>query len=91
MDQNKTSNKEPFIPLSKQSKQKQKAYHTSKRTTWGTLNPVTRKPPNPKAYKRKKSGKPIDDLLPDFLFKYNLMFCTSQYTPLKVVRIFNIF
>jgi hypothetical protein len=44
--------KQPFIPLGKQSKQKQKQYHASKRGTWGVINPITRKPPNPKAYKR---------------------------------------
>jgi len=46
----------PFIPLLKQSKQKQKEYHAKKRSTWGELNPVTRKPPNPKAYNRRKTG-----------------------------------
>jgi len=56
-DTNKNSNgkKRPFIPLAKQSKQKQKEYHASKRGSWGTLNPVTRKPPNPKIYNRAKS------------------------------------
>jgi len=39
-----------FVPLSKQSKQKQKQYHAIKRGSWGALNPVTRKPANPKAY-----------------------------------------
>jgi len=39
-----------FVPLSKQSKQKQKQYHAAKRSDWGGLSPVTRKPPNPKAY-----------------------------------------
>jgi len=39
-----------FVPLSKQSKIKQKQYHMSKRGSWGGLNPVTRKPANPKAY-----------------------------------------
>ena len=56
-DDNKKSGggkKQPFIPLSKQSKQKQKEYHASKRGSWGEINPVTRKPPNPKAYVRKK-------------------------------------
>jgi len=53
--------KKPYIPLAKQSKQKQKAYHTSKRGTWGEINPVTRKPPNPKAYNRKKSGQLINN------------------------------
>ena len=47
--------KQPFIPLSKQSKQKKKEYYASKRGSWGDINPVTRKPPNPKAYNRAKS------------------------------------
>jgi len=47
-----------FIPLNKQSKLKQKKFHSSKRGTWGEINPVTKKPPNPKAYKRKKK---VDD------------------------------
>ena len=47
--------KQPFIPLSKQSKQRQKEYHASKRGSWGEISPVTRKPPNPKAYNRRKS------------------------------------
>jgi len=46
--------KKIFIPLSKLSKQKQKEYHASKRGSWGAINPVTRKPPNPKAYKRER-------------------------------------
>jgi len=51
--------KQPFIPLSKQSKHKQKEYHASKRGSWGDINPVTRKPPNPKAYNRaKKESRP---------------------------------
>jgi len=48
--------KRPFIPLSKLSKQKQRAYHASKRGSWGEVNPVTRKPPNPKAYKRDRGA-----------------------------------
>jgi len=52
----KPNKNKPFIPLAKQSKQKQKAYHTSNRTTWGILNPATRTPPNPKAYKRTKKS-----------------------------------
>ena len=46
---------EKFVPLSKQSKQKQRAYHKAKRRNWGEINPVTRKPQNPRAYNRKKS------------------------------------
>jgi len=57
MSENKRNSgkNQPFIPLSKQSKQKQKAYHAAKRGSWGTLNPVTRKPPNPKVYSRAKN------------------------------------
>jgi hypothetical protein len=46
--------KQPFIPLSKLSKRKQRAHYASKRGSWGEVNPVTRKPPNPKAYKRER-------------------------------------
>ena len=49
--------KQPFVPLNKQSKHKQNEYHASKRGTWGNLNPATRKPPNPKAYNRRKTGR----------------------------------
>ena len=49
--------KEPFIPLSKQSKLNQKKFHDAKRGTWGNVNPVTRTPPNPKAYNRRKTGR----------------------------------
>jgi len=46
--------KQGFIPLVKQSKLSQKKFHDSKRGSWGDTNPVTRKPPNPKAYNRAK-------------------------------------
>jgi len=52
-----TDKKQPFIPLTKQSKNKQKEYFTSKRGSWGDINPVTRMPPNPKAYNRRKTGR----------------------------------
>jgi len=48
--------KKRYIPLEKQSKQKQREYHAARRGSWGEVNPVTRKSPNPKAYNRKKSG-----------------------------------
>ena len=51
------SKKEPFVPLSKQSKLNQKKFHDAKRGTWGNVNPVTRTPPNPKAYNRRKTGR----------------------------------
>ena len=45
---------QPFVPLKKQSKQNQKEFHAKKRGSWGNVNPVTRTPPNPKAYNRVK-------------------------------------
>jgi hypothetical protein len=48
--------KQTYIPLEKRSKREQKAYFAARRGNWGDVNPVTRKPPNPKAYNRKKSG-----------------------------------
>jgi len=53
--------KEDLIPLKKQSKRNQKKHHASRRGTWGILNPVTRKPANPKAYRRKKFEKENDN------------------------------
>jgi hypothetical protein len=49
--------KQGFTPLGKQSKRKQREFHAAKRKDWGGISPVTRKPPNPKAYNRKKSGR----------------------------------
>lgn len=46
--------KEQHIPLEKQGKKARQAYFKSHRAGWGGLNPVTRKPPNPKIYNRKK-------------------------------------
>ena len=38
--------KKSFVPISKQSKKAQKAYHSLQRSTWGILNPATRTMPN---------------------------------------------
>ena len=57
---------ERFIPYEKLSKKEKRRLDAAKRGTWGGLNPVTRKPMNPKAYKRSKSWKwedPPHDLL----------------------------
>lgn len=45
-----------FIPLEKQQKKARRAFAATQRGNWGGLNPVTRKPENPKAYNRKKAG-----------------------------------
>lgn len=46
---------EKLIPYEKLSKKKQRELDRLKRNTWGELNPVTRKPENPKAYNRRKA------------------------------------
>lgn len=48
---------EKFIPYEKQSKKAKKAINAARRGSWGALKPVTRKPENPKAYKRTKNRK----------------------------------
>lgn len=44
-----------YIPYEKLSKKEKRKLDTVKRTTWGSLNPVTRKPANSKAYNSKKA------------------------------------
>ena len=53
---------EKFIPYEKLSKKEQKKYNTTRRGTWGELNPVTRKPKNSRAYDRKKAQNWKNDL-----------------------------
>ena len=48
--------KQKYVPLEKRSKKQQKEFHSMQRKDWGSLNPVTRKVPNAKAYNRKKAG-----------------------------------
>lgn len=61
-----------FIPYEKLSKSKKKELDRKKRVTWGTLNPVTRKTKNKKAYNRKKSQRNDDysDNFGIFIFTY---------------------
>ena len=44
-----------YIPYEKLSKKKQRELDQARRGSWGSLSPVTRKPANPKAYKRQKA------------------------------------
>ncbi len=46
---------EKFIPYGKLSKKKKRELDLMRRGSWGALNPVTRKPKNPKAYDRRKA------------------------------------
>lgn len=52
---------EKFIPFEKLSKKKKRELVARRRGNWSGLNPVTRKPENPKAYNRKKARKWSDD------------------------------
>lgn len=45
------------IPFEKLQKKKQKEQQAKQRGSWDGLSPVTRRPPNPKAYDRKKAGR----------------------------------
>ena len=47
--------KQKYVPIEKQSKRAQKAFHATQRKDWGGRRPVTQVVPNAKAYNRKKS------------------------------------
>lgn len=49
-----------YIPYEKLSKKQRRQVDSLGRNSWGPLNPVTRKPPNSKAYNRRKLQKPFD-------------------------------
>ena len=58
---------EKFIPYEKLSKKEKRKMDLAKRQTWNSLNPVTRKPVNSKAYNRKRTQdwkKELPDLRP---------------------------
>ena len=59
---------EKFIPYEKLSKKEKRRLDAAKRGSWGGLNPVTRKPLSPKAYKRNKSWKWEDPPVHDLFF-----------------------
>ena len=46
---------ETFIPYEKLSKKEKCRLDRQRRTTWGPVNPVTRKPESSKAYNRNKA------------------------------------
>ena len=46
-----------FVPYEKLSKKKKRQLAAEKRGSWHGINPVTRKPANPKAYDRRKARK----------------------------------
>lgn len=48
------------VPLKKQSKKAQRAYHARSRRDWNGVKPVTRVVKSKKVYNRKKLEKPAD-------------------------------
>jgi hypothetical protein len=52
---------EKYIPPEKRSKKRRQEENSKRRRSWGVLNPVTRCPPNPKAYDRNKEKAAIQD------------------------------
>ncbi len=70
-------NMEKFIPYEKLSKKRKKELDSKKRGVW-QMNPVTRRPENPKAYKRKKTHLWDDSPCESFFYICNLF---SLYSP----------
>lgn len=65
-----------YIPFEKLSKKKQRELNAGRRGMWGAISPVTRKPPNPKAYNRKKARRrrPEDErCVPCCLVKFSVV------------------
>lgn len=50
-----------WIPFEKLSKKKRRELNAKRRSDWGSMNPMTRRPENPKAYNRRKAQKWKDD------------------------------
>ena len=46
---------ERFVPYEKLSKKKRRELDRKRRSTWGSVSPVTRRAADPKAYKRQKA------------------------------------
>ena len=51
---------ERYIPYEKLSKKERRKISAARRNTWGTVNPVTRKPENSRPYNRRKARKCVD-------------------------------
>lgn len=64
-----------FVPIEKSSKKAQREFYAKHRSTW-SLNPVTRRPPDPKAYNRKKIRRSDD--FPDGSFYFAVFSYTGN-------------
>lgn len=59
-----------FIPFAKLSKKAQQAINKTRRKNWGSIDPVTKRPVNSKAYNRKKAQAWKDDFPTPELFYF---------------------
>lgn len=50
---------EKFIPYEKLGKKARRALDKKRRGTWGSVNPASRREPNPKAYQRHEKHKTL--------------------------------
>ena len=67
---------EKYIPYEKLSKKEKRRLDSQRRTTWGCVNPVTRKPGNSKAYNRNKARnwkRDYHEPIPGILFREPLI------------------
>lgn len=65
---------EKFIPFAKLSKKEQQAINKSRHKNWGSIDPVTKRPTNSKAYNRKKARAWKDTFPTSELFYYLVKF-----------------
>lgn len=72
-----------FVSLEKMSKKAKREYYLAQRGGW-QINPVTRKPPNPKAYNRKKTRHPSNWESGPFLL------CRKSILPILPVSLFRL-
>ena len=75
---------EKFIPFDKLSKKRKRELNAKRRKGWNGLNPVTRRPENPKAYVRRKVQKRNYD--PDSApFYFHLLLAQENYSVYNVI------
>ena len=77
---------EKYIPYEKLSKKEKRKIDSCRRKTWGSLNPVTRKPANSKVYNRKKNQYWKDELhSADSFYILNYAFSNKCQVQLKAM------
>lgn len=63
-----------FIPFAKLSKKAQQVINQNRRKNWGSIDPITKRSPNSKAYNRKKAQAWKDTFPTSELFYYLVKF-----------------